>query len=127
MSFINGAISTEGTIINLIEIISDDESGISYRPEVQFKTEAGDVRTFMSSLGSNPPQFDIGSNVKVLYDADITNAEIDSFMTLWFVSVGMIFIALIIGTISVVGLIRVENGKAMGVIYNLQFNGREMF
>lgn len=53
-----------------------------YRPHVGFIDAAGQRRTFVSSLGSNPPSYAKGDRVAIIYDpANPGRAEIDSFLS----------------------------------------------
>jgi hypothetical protein len=83
--FLSRAISTEGVVIGLKEKTSTDDMSTLYRPEVQFRTQEGEVKTFISSVASNPPRYQVGSKVNVAYEyknGRILSAEINSFSTL---------------------------------------------
>lgn len=83
--FLSRAISTEGVVIGLKEETSIDDMSTLYRPEVQFRTQEGEVKTFISSVASNPPRYQVGSKVNVAYEyknGRILSAEINSFSTL---------------------------------------------
>lgn len=64
-----------------------------YYPIVTFTDKKDQKRIFTSSLGSSPSPYDIGQQVKVLYNDN--TAKISDFRTLWS---GIIFIAFM-GTI----------------------------
>ena len=53
-------------------------------PVVEFTSADGTARTFRSSTGSNPPSYERGERVEVLYRADSPeDARIDGFASLW--------------------------------------------
>ncbi|GAA2510422.1 hypothetical protein GCM10010406_53490 [Streptomyces thermolineatus] len=53
-------------------------------PVVEFTSADGTHRTFRSSTGSNPPAYEEGERVEVLYRADSPeDARIDGFLSLW--------------------------------------------
>lgn len=53
-------------------------------PVVEFTPADGTARTFRSSTGSNPPSYDEGDQVEVLYRADSPDdARINGFASLW--------------------------------------------
>lgn len=107
--FLSRAISTEGVVIGLKEKTSTDDMSTLYRPEVQFRTQEGEVKTFISSVASRPPRYQVGRKVNVVYEyknGRILRAEINSFSTLWFAPRILIFMGIIAGIISVTYLFR---------------------
>lgn len=69
----------EGQVIR-IATHYDHKSKSWYRPVVAFTDTAGQRREFTSKLSSNPPGYEAGDAVGVMYDpADPARAEIDSF------------------------------------------------
>jgi hypothetical protein len=80
--FIDTAISTDGTVIDLVPNHASD--GTTYRTEVAYIDGHGSTRTFQSSVSSNPPSHKVGEQVTVLYGADQDNSpRIQSFTHLW--------------------------------------------
>lgn len=60
-----------------------DDKLVAY-PVVEFTSAEGTPRTFRNSTGSNPPSYEVGERVEVLYRADSpTDARIDGFASLW--------------------------------------------
>lgn len=58
-------IEARGVVVDLQE--NYDSDGSSYAPVVQFKTENGQSVTFTSSYSANPPSYDVGDTVTVVY------------------------------------------------------------
>jgi hypothetical protein len=59
-------------------------NGPTAHPVVVFSTPDGTVTRFRGSTGSNPPAYDTGERVDVLYRADSpADARIDGFVSLW--------------------------------------------
>ena len=53
-------------------------------PVVEFTSADGTRRTFRASVGSNPPSYETGERVEVLYRADSPqDARINGFASLW--------------------------------------------
>ncbi|RVU28008.1 DUF3592 domain-containing protein [Streptomyces antnestii] len=74
----------------------NDDKPMAY-PVVTFTPAGGPERTFRSTSGSNPPSYDRGEWVEVLYRADSPqDAKIDGFASLWlgpviFSAFGLVF------------------------------------
>lgn len=53
-------------------------------PVVEFTPAGGTARTFRDSTGSNPPAYEAGDRVEVLYPADSPeDARLNGFLSLW--------------------------------------------
>ncbi|WP_367325683.1 DUF3592 domain-containing protein [Streptomyces sp. HUAS ZL42] len=92
ISFLVGAERTPGTVVALEW--RNDHSGVSRKkrmddkpvayPVVEFTSADGMRRTFRDSTGSNPPAYEEGERVEVLYRADSPeDARINGFASLW--------------------------------------------
>ncbi|MGX1475661.1 UNVERIFIED_CONTAM: hypothetical protein RKD50_004469 [Streptomyces canus] len=117
VSFLTDAEKARGTVVALEW--RNDSVGTSSRrvrsndkpaayPVVEFTSTDGAPRTFRSTTGSNPPSYEEGDRVEVLYRADSPDdAEINGFASLWllplvFGGIGLLFTG--IGTaVAVVG------------------------
>lgn len=81
-SFLERAVTTQGTVVELIRSRSSDS--ISYYPIVEFTTTSGHAVEFQSNSGSNPPSYNRGEQVSVIYESSAPeSAKIDSFFSLW--------------------------------------------
>ncbi|WP_018915928.1 DUF3592 domain-containing protein [Vreelandella zhanjiangensis] len=81
-SFLDGAVTTEGTVIELVRSRSEDS--ITYRPVVQFTSQNNSTIEFLSTTGSNPPSYSPGQRVEVMYDpSNPVDAKLKSFFSLW--------------------------------------------
>lgn len=81
-SFVNEAQRVPGVVLQL-EISRGDDSD-TYYPIIGFQSLDGREHVFRSSSGSNPPSYDQGEAVEVLYDpANPKNAGINGFFSLW--------------------------------------------
>lgn len=70
------AVLTEGEVVSLREITSDDSEGntkIYYAPEVVFTTEDNQEISFVSTSRSNPPLYSTGEQVPIAYQPDRPN------------------------------------------------------
>jgi hypothetical protein len=76
--FIDGALSSKGTVIELIQ--KED----SLYPKIEFQDETQKSHTFKSSFGCSPACYKEQEQVAVLYSSgEIKNPRINSFMSLW--------------------------------------------
>ncbi|MEV6591197.1 DUF3592 domain-containing protein [Streptomyces acidicola] len=93
VSFLTDAERARGSVVAL-EWRNDDHSGASRKtrgndkpsayPVVEFTSADGTPREFRDSTGSNPPSYEVGEQVEVLYRADSPeDARINGFASLW--------------------------------------------
>lgn len=94
-SFIQGAEKAEGSVVELVRKRSTStrsrsgtrRSYIYSYPVVKFETANGESVEFESNVGSNPPAFQPGESVTVLYNPEQVNeAMIESFWELWLIT-----------------------------------------
>ncbi|AZQ35670.1 DUF3592 domain-containing protein [Streptomyces cyaneochromogenes] len=92
VAFLADAERAQGTVVSL-EWRSENNSAsrkkrtddrpVAY-PVVEYTSAQGTPRTFRSSTGSNPPSYEVGERVEVLYRADSPDdARINGFASLW--------------------------------------------
>ncbi|MEB3966848.1 DUF3592 domain-containing protein [Streptomyces kunmingensis] len=86
-------------------------STVAY-PVVEFTSADGETRTFRSSGGSNPPSYERGEQVDVLYRADSPeDARIDGFLSMWLLPLIFSGIGLLIAGIgTTVAIVRRRSG-----------------
>ena len=58
----------EGQVVSLSSRCDDD--GCSYSPVVRFETQTGRAITFETTYSSNPPAYDVGERVTVVYSLE---------------------------------------------------------
>jgi hypothetical protein len=76
---LSGDQHADGTVVDL------SYGGRSYDPVVEFTGPSGNTVRFTSWVGSNPPAWDVGEHVDVLYDPDNPrDAVIDAYWQKWF-------------------------------------------
>jgi hypothetical protein len=91
-SFLKEAVSTEGTVVELVP--SRSSNATTYAPVVQFNEINGRLVEFTSNASSNPPAYNRGERVVVLYSPNTPeSAKIDGFFSVW----GGTFIVAILG------------------------------
>jgi hypothetical protein len=78
-----GSISTHGTVVdNAWRAFA--HGGAAYVPVVDFQTLEGETVRFADGIGSIPPDYEVGSEVQVLYDPDdVHSARVVSWKRLW--------------------------------------------
>lgn len=82
--FVSGARVAQGTVVDLVSSRSSDST---WAPVVVFRTAEGREVRFRSEVRSSPPSHSVGETVEVLYRPEQpAKAEINSFMSLWFVT-----------------------------------------
>ena len=75
-------VSTRGTVVD--NVVVARATGASYSPVVDFRTMEGETVRFTDSTGTIPPDYEIGAEVKVLYDPDdVHSAQVVSWKRLW--------------------------------------------
>jgi hypothetical protein len=107
-------VSTRGTVVdNYWQAFA--QGGAAYVPVVDFQTPEGQTVRFTDGIGSIPPDYEVGSEVRVLYDPDdVHSARVVSWKRLWLAptlltSVGLLptliaaGVALIVGRKVIVG------------------------
>jgi hypothetical protein len=77
------SISTHGTVVdNSWRAFA--EGGAAYVPVVDFLTLEGETVRFVDGIGSIPPDYEVGTEVNVLYDPDdVHSARVVSWKRLW--------------------------------------------
>lgn len=93
VSFLTDAERAPGTVVSLEWRTDHHSSGYRKKgvsdepmayPVVEFTSADGTRRTFRNSTGSNPPSYEEGERVEVLYRADSPeDARINGFVSLW--------------------------------------------
>ncbi|MCC3773838.1 DUF3592 domain-containing protein [Streptomyces sp. UNOB3_S3] len=105
VSFLTDAKRARGTVVALDwredhgggsrKVRSDDEP-VAY-PVIEFTPADGTPRKFRDSAGSNPPSYEVGEQVEVLYrPGSPEDARIKGFLSLWlmpliFGGIGLVF------------------------------------
>lgn len=113
--FLETALSTPGVVVDLerrhsSSTSSSGSSGPTYAPVVEFThPESGETIRFTSSSSSNPPAFDEGEDVTVLYAPDNPDdARIDSFTDLWLLPLILLGMGIIFAPVGI-GVMRSGN------------------
>ena len=111
--FIRTAARATGTVVDLG--LSRDSDGSSYYyPVVRFVAASGDTVTFQSRTGSNPPSYEIGERVEVLYEAaSPQNAHTATFFSLHIGSFVFGLLGVIFGAVGGIWLYVVRRAAAI--------------
>ncbi len=102
--FLDRAVSAQGTITALVRN-KNRQATTTYAAQFSFTTPAKQAVTITSTSSSNPPEFEVGESVAVLYlPNNPADARIDSFFQLWGASsivggIGTVFLAISLGMI----------------------------
>ena len=97
-AFLAQAVVAPGTVVELVRSRSD--SSYTFAPVVRFQDASGAEHEFLSSSGSNPPAYDTGEAVEVLYlPTDPSDARINGWFALWGIALilggmGAVFLAI---------------------------------
>lgn len=82
VSFLDNAVTVEGTVIDLEQSRSDGST--TYKPVVEFVDKEGHRVEFISSVGSSPASYSIGEKVGVLYaPTNSQSARLNHFFEVW--------------------------------------------
>jgi hypothetical protein len=85
-SFIASAIATDGKVVGLEPSNSGTRNKTTYFTVFAFKDAAGQTHTIRTTSSQNPPPFQVGSEITVLYPVGLPeSARIKSFSTLWLI------------------------------------------
>jgi hypothetical protein len=99
-AFINSSVVAQGTVLELQRSLTTDSS--SYYPVIEFATVQGERIEFKSNFGSNPPSYQPGDTVSILYPEDNPdNAQINSFVSLWLF---ILIFAVVGGSFTITGM-----------------------
>ena len=81
---VNASALARGTVIdNIFRPFA--EGGAAYVPVVEFQTRDEQMVRFTDGIGTYPAEYEVGSQVNVLYDPqDVQNARVSSWKRLWF-------------------------------------------
>ena len=102
--FIGKAQKAKGIVIQLVysRTSSSSGSGGGYAPVYQFRTLDGQNIVIQDSLSSNPPRFQVGQEIDVLYESgNPQKARINKWMNLYFVPVLLGGLGLIFGVVGI--------------------------
>ena len=72
---------TEGTVVGNFHRSPARSGKGGYSPEISFRTTSGRDVVFTPSFSSNPPMYDVGEKVRVVYQGDGASPRILSFAT----------------------------------------------
>jgi len=103
--FIGNAQEVKGTVIQMVyrRTSSSSSSGGGYAPVYQFRTLDGQNIVVQDSLSSNPPRFQVGQEIDVLYESgNPQKARINKWMNLYFMPVLLGGMGLIFGGVGMV-------------------------
>ena len=107
--FINNSQQTQGTITQMVYSRDSESSG--YIPVFRFRTLQGQEVEVSGNLRTNPPQFQVGQTIDVLYDPDNPQkARIKKWMNLYFVPALLGFLGLLFGGIGIAVVIAIQLG-----------------
>lgn len=103
--FLGKAQEVKGTVTEMVYNHSSDGGG-GYSPVYQFRTISGQMITVRDNLSTNPPMFQVGQTIDVLYDPENPqSARIKKFWSLYFTSILLCGMGLIFGGVGIVLLI----------------------
>lgn len=103
--FLGKAQEVKGTVIQMVYSHSS-EGGGGYSPVYQFRTITGQTITVQDNLSTNPPMFQVGQTIDVLYDPENPqSARIKRFMSLYFTTILLCGMGAIFGCVGIVLLV----------------------
>ena len=77
--FLSVAEQVSGTVVDL-DLSSDSDGSSAFCPVIEFNTKAGEPVRYYGNVCSNPPSYQIGEQVDVVYDPqDITHVQMTGF------------------------------------------------
>ncbi|MBI3535631.1 MAG: DUF3592 domain-containing protein [Deltaproteobacteria bacterium] len=114
--FIATSLQAQGKVIELSRHATYDNHNRSapvYYPVIEFTLPNGKKTEFISNTGSNPPDYEVGDSVTIIYDpAKPRQAKINSFLDIWLLPVVLGFLGTVFTTFSLcLGLIFLKQAK----------------
>jgi hypothetical protein len=86
-TFIHNAVETNGKIVDFVPVADEENHSTNYAPVFSFTASDGRTYTVTSNTSSNPPGFDPGQDVRVLYSPrNPSHARLKSTIQLWLIS-----------------------------------------
>lgn len=86
--FLARARETHGTVVALEESRSTSGNGTAYYPVIHYQTHEGSQHEVTATVGGNPPDFQVGDSVAVLYDPENPETmRLDASLHIWFPSI----------------------------------------
>ncbi len=77
--FLARAQPASGTVVDL-DLSSDSDGSSTFCPVIEFTTEAGEPVRYYGNVCSNPPAYNVGQQVEVVYDPQkITHVQMSGF------------------------------------------------
>ena len=77
--FLSAAEQVSGTVVDL-DLSSDSDGSSAFCPVIEFNTKTGEPVRYYGNVCSNPPSYQIGETVDVVYDPqDITHVQMTGF------------------------------------------------
>jgi hypothetical protein len=100
--FVGNSAVAKGVVVDVVSRSSSSSSGHTHVPVVRFKTGEGETITAHGSLGSDPPSYKKGQEVRVRYDPkDPHKISIDTFFELWFLPLILLGMGAVFGMVGV--------------------------
>lgn len=66
--FLKVALRTAGTVVEMREVYDSDDGDYTYRPIINYTDRRGEAHTYTSATSSNPPAYEVGDRVEILYN-----------------------------------------------------------
>jgi hypothetical protein len=66
--FLKVALRTAGTVVEMREVYDSEDGDYTYRPIINYTDRRGAERTYTSATSSNPPAYEVGDRVELLYN-----------------------------------------------------------
>ncbi|MCL1131908.1 DUF3592 domain-containing protein [Shewanella sairae] len=145
-NFIKSTVIGSGEVIGLTESRTSNSSSYTYAPIVYFSDSNDIGYEFTSSISSNPPSYQVGEFVEVMYlESNPNEAKINGFFSLWGLALILAFLGMVFSSIGFGMLLfdilknrkgnyLVENGlkveakfSSVELNYSLQVNGRNPY
>lgn len=82
-NWIDQAMTTQGSVVELKEE-TDRDGDTMYRPVIEFRDRAGDTHQFSPKISSNPPSYEEGESVKIVYPPESPeDAILNNWISKW--------------------------------------------
>lgn len=84
LELVSSGVTAQGKVVEMVRK-TDEDGSITYAPIIHFTTNKNELIEFASNSSTNPPRYQIGDRVEVIYLNQRPNqAKTNTWLDLWF-------------------------------------------
>lgn len=112
---LNTFVATRGTVVDnsYYTTVNDGITSSAYQPVIEFTPADGKKTRFTDSIGSEPPDYEVGDQVDVVYNPkNVKEARINSWERMWLAPTLLISIGLLPILVFVMWMVMARRARA---------------